>query len=87
MKSSKPGRHTLAPEITNISQHGIWLYHADHEYFLSYKMHPWFKDATVAQIHNVKLEGKTVFHWQDLDVDLDIARIASPEKYPLDSRA
>lgn len=73
-------------EISHISPWGIWLLFKDQEYFLSYKDFPWFKRASVEQIHRIELQGRIHLHWPDLDVDLDLDRIREPSKYPLIAR-
>ncbi|MEQ9091232.1 MAG: DUF2442 domain-containing protein [Balneola sp.] len=70
-------------EVTNISSHGIWLFHNKKEYFLSYKEFPWFKSATIEEVLNVETPSKTHFYWPDLDVDLSLDSIENPDKYPL----
>lgn len=53
------------------------------EYFLPYDQYPWFRKATVSEIHNVQLLHDRHLHWPDLDVDLDVQSLDEPEKYPL----
>ena len=53
------------------------------EYFLDYAEFPWFRDATLSQLFNVELHHGEHLYWPELDVDLDLARITHPEKYPL----
>lgn len=86
MKSLKPGKSTSTPEVSHISLWGIWVLFENKEFFLNYKDFPWFRSATVGQIHNVKREGRQHLNWPDLDVDLDLDRIREPEKYPLVAR-
>ena len=62
---------------------GIWLFIDEQEYFLPYDKFPWFADATVKQIFNVRRLSDTHFYWEDLDVDLSFDIIKNPEKYPL----
>ncbi len=85
MKSNKAGSTISEPktEITNISTHGIWLFHEGKEYFLTYEEFPWFKNAKVQDILNVETPSPTHFYWPDLDVDLSLDSIKKPEKYPL----
>jgi hypothetical protein len=85
-RKSKRRKATSTPEVTNISQHGFWIYHAGTEYFLPYRSNPWFRKATVAQIQKVELQGRSILHWPELDIDLDVDRISSPGKYHLISR-
>jgi len=73
-------------EVTNISSHGIWLFHDKKEYFLSYKDFPWFKSATIEEVLNVETPSKTHFYWPNLDVDLSLDSIKNPEDFPLISR-
>ena len=83
MKSSVRGKNTSRVEILNISQKGIWILVNDREYFLPYKVYPWFKDAKVSEIHNVKISRGSHLHWPDLDVDLELESLQHPEKHPL----
>ncbi|MEA1920943.1 MAG: hypothetical protein U9N52_13975 [Campylobacterota bacterium] len=41
-------------EVTNISNHGLWILSNEKEYFLSYEQFPWFKDKTINDITNVE---------------------------------
>ncbi len=84
MKLKGLGKNTL--EIVNISINGIWILVKGNEYFLSYESNPWFKDATVSQIHNVKLLHGFHLRWDDLDVDLELDSLINPEKYPLTAK-
>ena len=83
MKSATIGSDTSAPEILNISAHGFWLLVAGREYFLGFDDFPWFRGATLAQLFKVDLHHGEHLYWPDLDVDLDVDRIAHPEKFPL----
>ena len=85
MKSESTGATTLdkITEVTNISAHGIWLFHEAKEYFLPYSEFPWFKNAKVQHILNVKTPSSTHFYWPDLDVDLHLGSISNTDKYPL----
>ena len=79
----KPGRNTSRVEILNISQGGIWLYVRSKEYFLPYENFPWFKQAKVAEIYNVKLLHGHHLRWPQLDIDLELESLEHPEQYPL----
>ena len=87
MKSSPPGNSTSAPEVTNISAHGIWLLTSDQELFLSYEDFPWFKDQPVKEIFDVEEPRPGHFYWPQLDVDLSLDMIEQPEKFPLKAQA
>jgi hypothetical protein len=83
MKSLKPGKSISDVEILNISPNGIWLYATGKEYFMSYQEFPWFKKARVAEIYNLELPPGGHLHWPELDIDLALDSLKSPEKYPL----
>ncbi len=83
MKLSKHGKNTSSLEVTNISEHGFWLFIDDKEYFLPFKNFPWFKSATIEQICKIDILHETHLHWPDLDVDLSLDIISNPEKYKL----
>ncbi len=84
MSSATPGTPTL--EVTNISRHGLWLYWNDREFFLAYEQFPWFRDAKVGDILDVRLESPEHLYWPALDVDLSLSILQEPERYPLVSR-
>jgi len=83
MKSSTLGTNTSAVEVTHISAHGVWLLVKGGEHFLSYEDFPWFKDARVGDVLDVRLLHGTHLHWPKLDVDLSLKSIREPEAYPL----
>jgi Protein of unknown function (DUF2442) len=74
---------TSEVEVTQISKHGIWLLLHEKEHFLSFENFPWFKDASVSAIHNVKQLNKNHLYWPDLDIDLAVESIEHPERFPL----
>jgi hypothetical protein len=83
MKSHIAGKSTATVEICNISGQGIWILVAQKEYFLPYSDFPWFKDATVAEITEVKLLHGHHLYWPSIEVDLELDCIENVEKYPL----
>ena len=83
MKSSKLGKSTSKAEILNISQRGVWLLFLEREYFLPFKSFPWFKKASVDQIHDVVVSRSGNLHWPKLDVDLEATSLSSLGNYPL----
>jgi hypothetical protein len=87
MKSESIGGNTLAVEVLNVSPHGFWLLVGGNEYFLGTDDFPWFRNATLKQLFNVELHHGEHLYWPELDVDLDLARIANPEKFPLVAKA
>jgi hypothetical protein len=87
MKSANTGIATSAVEVLNVSPHGFWLFVTGREFFLAYDDFPWFRNATVGQLFKVELQHQDHLYWPELDVDLDVDRIAHPEKYPLVAKA
>lgn len=78
-----PGKNTSKAEILDITRHGVRLFAGEREFFLPFESYPWFKDASVSAVYNVKLVHPSHLHWPDLDVDLDLESLAHPERYPL----
>lgn len=87
MKSAAPGSSTSPVEVTNVSPHGLWLFVGERELFVSFKEFPWFREASVREITNVRLPSPHHLYWPDLDIDLAVESIEHPEKYPLVSQA
>lgn len=86
MTSVALGRSTSPVEVTNISQHGLWLLLNDEELFLPFADFPWFRDAAVGKIVHVELPSSGHLYWPELDVDLAVESIRHPEQFPLVSR-
>jgi hypothetical protein len=83
MKSQTSGKPTLDAEVTQIDQQGIWLLIGQNELCLPYKEFPYFRNASVAAIHDVELLNDRHLYWPQLDVDLAIESIEHPERFPL----
>ena len=79
-------RNILEVEVTNISNHGLWVLTQNKELFLSYEDFPWFKDKTIDNITNVETFGQGHLYWEDLDVDLSLEIIEHPEQFPLQAK-
>lgn len=78
------GKNTFQPvEIQNISHHGIWIFINHEELFMPFSQFPWFLNATIGQIYNLKVFHKTHLYWPELDIDLDVESIRHPDAYPL----
>ncbi|MGQ0556182.1 MAG: DUF2442 domain-containing protein [Nitrospiraceae bacterium] len=75
MKFITDGKGFPGVEVTHISKHGIWLATRDHEIFISFKEFPWFQDATVRKLMNVKQRTPTCLHWPDLAIDLAVQSV------------
>ena len=83
MRSSVRGKSTSEAEVTNIDTLGFWLLVYDKEYFLPYEEYPWFRNARVRDILNVRLVREDHLHWPSLDVDLSVESLEHPESFPL----
>ena len=81
-----PGTAISAAEVTNISQHGFWLFVDERELFLPFEEFPWFESAPVKAILNVQRPQSNHLYWPDIDVDLTLDSIEHPERYPLKAR-
>lgn len=86
MRSAQLGTSTSKIEVLNISANGVWLYAKGKEYFLPYEDFPWFKDARLSEIYDVRLVHGRHLRWDDLDVDLDLDSLEHPDRYPLKYR-
>ena len=86
MKLAERGASTSKVEILNISPHGVWLFVRGKEYFLPYQEFPWFKNARLSEIENVKLIHGHNLCWEDLDVDLALESLGHLDRYPLKYR-
>jgi hypothetical protein len=83
MKLVTLGKSTLKIEVENISKHGFWLFINGKEYFLAFSDYPWFKNARINEILDVKLLHGAHLYWEKLDIDLELESLDYPEKYPL----
>lgn len=86
MSLQKLGKNISVTEITNVSSHGVWLFSEGRELFMSYEDFPWFKEASIGKIFNVKRISPDHFYWPDLDVDIGIETIEHPERFPLKAK-
>jgi Protein of unknown function (DUF2442) len=87
MNVAKAGKLISGVEVANVSPHGFWLLIGGEELFVSFASFPWFRDATIAQITNVELPSVRHLYWPDLDIDLSVESIRSPDAFPLVSQA
>ena len=83
MKSSPLDSRTPKVEVTNISTHGMWMLAGEEQLFLSYEDFPWFKDASVGKILDVREPTPGHFYWPELDVDLGLETIRHSDRFPL----
>lgn len=77
------GYNTSEVEILNISKHGFWLYVKGKEYFLSHEEYPWFQHARLSEILHVQLLNENHLYWEDLNVDISVESLNTPEYLPL----
>ena len=84
--SEQLGRFTSVVEVTNISRHGFWVWLDDRELFVPFSEFPWFKDSSVAKIVNVVRPSVDHLYWPELDVDLSVKSIETPQDFPLKAR-
>lgn len=80
-----PGNDISAPEVTHVSRHGLWLLLDDEELWLPFDEFPWFRHATIEQVTTVERPAREHLYWPLLDVDLSVASIRHPERFPLRS--
>jgi hypothetical protein len=83
MKLKEHGENTSTIEVTNIDNLGFWIFDGIKEHHLSFSDFPWFVDAPIKAITNIKEESSKHLYWPDLDVDLTLDMIDNPEAYPL----
>jgi hypothetical protein len=63
MNTQALGKSISEVEVTNISNHGIWLLAGEKELFMSYEDFPWFKNVTVGKILNIEEPTDTTGRW------------------------
>jgi hypothetical protein len=83
MKYEITGKNTSEAQVVDISPLGIWLNVNAVEYFLPYSEFPWFKQARVEDVFDVRIEGKDHLRWEALDVDLSLESIENPSMHPM----
>jgi Protein of unknown function (DUF2442) len=81
-----PGTVTLGAEVTNVSKHCFWLLLGEEELAVSFNEFPWFKKATIEQLSDVLRPTEEHLYWPQLDVDLSVESIRTPESFPLVSK-
>jgi len=72
--------------VTKVTPNGVWLLVDKREMFAAFRDFPWFRDATIDQILQVKRPNPRHLHWPALDVDLAVESLEHPKRYPLVSR-
>lgn len=69
-------------QITSVEKDGFWLLTSDGEFFVAFEQYPAFQKATVEQIFNFR-EHFGDFHWEELDIDIELDALKHPDQYPL----
>ncbi|AXB06502.1 MULTISPECIES: antitoxin Xre/MbcA/ParS toxin-binding domain-containing protein [Aeromonas] len=72
--------------VLSIEPLGLWLYTDGKKHFLEFRHFPWFSGAPVASVFSVEPLGDDGVRWPDLDIDLHLASIQDPARYPLISQ-
>ena len=70
-------------EVLSVSPHGVLLSVGGKEYFLPYAEFPWFEDARLSEIEQVKLLHGRYLRWEELDIDLALDSLGHVDRYPL----
>jgi hypothetical protein len=78
-----PGIITSVAEVTHVSRHGLWLLLDDEELLVPFDKFPWFRQATIEQLSAVEWPTPDHLYWPQLDVDLSVKSIRSPDDFPL----
>ncbi len=78
-----PGSITSVAEVTHVSRHGFWLLLGDEELLLPFAEFPWFRHATIEQLHDVQWPTVDHLYWPQLDIDLSVQSIRTPDEFPL----
>lgn len=78
-----PGIVTLTAEVTHVSSHGLWLLLDDEELLVRFEQFPWFRNGSIDQVLHVERPTPDHLYWPDLDIDLSLASIRDPERFPL----
>jgi hypothetical protein len=86
MKSATHGGSTSAVEVSSISRDGFSLIVDGEELAVPFDQFPWFRDATVGQISHVERPAAHHLYWPELDIDLAVASIRDPARFPLVAR-
>lgn len=81
------GNVTLEVEVTNVSTHCLWLLLGNEELALPFADFPWFKQATIEQLTDVRRPTEDHLYWPQLDIDLSVESIRTPASFPLVSRS
>jgi hypothetical protein len=76
----------MKARVTHISRNGLWLLIDGEELLLSFEHFPWFRKGSIEQVSHVERPTIEHLYWPDLDIDLSVESIRTPEAFPLMSR-
>ncbi len=62
---------------------GFWLVLGGERLFVPFAEFPWFRDVPEKQLSKVERPHPDHLYWPDLDIDLAVASIRDPSKFPL----
>ena len=82
-KILKRNTENISVKVRSLMSDGIFISVCGNDYYLSYNRVPWFRNAKVSDIFNVKMCGDDAIRWNSLDVDLELDSLKHPERYPL----
>lgn len=83
MRSSKPGKSGSGVELGEVDLYDFTIRVDGRSLRLTYYAFPWFREATLDQLAVIERPAPDRLRWPDLDVDLCIASIERPKRYPL----
>ena len=81
--TSRNNINATSVDVLMINDKGVVLSVLGHDYFLSYNRVPWMREATINEVLDVRMSGKSAIEWPRLDVDLELDSLRHPERYPL----
>jgi len=85
-QSGLAGSTTSRAEVKAVTNDGFSLALEGEELFVSFADFPWFKGAPGPKLVHVELLHPGHLYWPELDIDLAVESIRSPERFPLISK-
>ena len=77
------GSDTSKVEIATVTRSGFWLVLDAERLFVPFAEFPWFREVSEKQLSKVERPHPDHLYWPDLDIDLAVASIRDPGKFPL----
>lgn len=81
------GTLTSVAEVTHVSKHGFWWLLDAEELLVPFEQFPWFRQATIEQLSDVRWPTPNHLYWPQLDADLSVESIRNPAAFPLVSKS